>query len=129
VANPGGEEVMPDELKLEAATTISRQQKMLSLVKPGPGDRTHDGISSEFMREAPNTLGQITRGDQWEPPLGEAPLDESLQEWVCAELEAGTPHRATWEQALAETGRDVAAAKLAYIKLRLKSLFSESRAA
>jgi|ERR1035437_8545013 hypothetical protein len=117
-----------DEIRLEAVT-ISRYPDILNLATQEWSDHAYDNINSELASEALNTLDQLPRGEPWEPPVGDAPLDESLQEWVAAELESGTPHSATWDQALAEANWDVVAAKLAYVKLRLASLVSEAYAA
>lgn len=120
---------MPDdEIRLEGVT-ISRYPGILDLAPQELSEHAHEGVPSELAPETPNTVGQFTRNEPWVPPVGEVPLDESLLEWIQAELDSGVPHSATWHQALVQAKGDMAAAKLAYVKLRMASLASVPRAA
>lgn len=119
---------MPDdEIRLEGVT-ISRYPGILDLAPLEPNDHAHDSAPSGLAPES-NTVGQFTRNEPWVPPVGEPPLDESLLEWIQAELDSGVPHSATWHQALVQAKGDMAAAKRTYIKLRMVSLVSVPRAA
>ncbi|CAN5161399.1 hypothetical protein BH11PSE11_BH11PSE11_17630 [soil metagenome] len=114
--------MIEEELRLEAATTISRYPDILDLTRDEQG-RIYECGNSVLAPDVVESLELLINAESSEPPVGELAHDESLQEWILAELESGAPDSATWNRALADAKGNQLAARPLYIRLRLASLF------